>query len=272
MALPTEMLLDICQHLDLESIFSLLQVNKSMNFMIDSHRSTILLPILRREFSPFDELLQVFTAEEGDLDIRGGTYQPRRVLFKRGSGKATLVLAPGGFSHPNGDPKNGTFTKVPRGGKVGNFGQAHRAPSLRTVVLEDCDLKYLLRYCYVVRQWEEIFPQLRWIKNPEYCRFLEEHERHRLRRALYRWWLYAFYFHGDLPRPAGAQPLAFVDDIRTCHMRMHSTSELVELLDLLAAVFHLVQHYICPTLEQNLAEVLFTSRLDRSLANANRVT
>jgi hypothetical protein len=257
--LPTEILLDICQHLDLESIFSLLQVNKSMNSIIDSHRSTILLPILRREFSPFDELLQVFTAEEADLDVKSGTYQPRRVLFKRGSGKSTIVLAPGGFSHPNAGSQNATFTKVSRGGRIGNFGQENGVPSFRTVVLEACDLKSLLRYCYVVRQWEEMFPQLRWIKNPEYCRFLEDHEQHRLRRALYRWWLYAFYFHGDVPRPGGAQPLAYVDDIRTCHMRMHSTSELVELLDLLAAVFHLVQHYICPTLEQNLSEVLVMS-------------
>jgi hypothetical protein len=35
-------------------------------------------------------------------------------------------------------------------------------------------------------------------------------------------------------------------------MRMYPTSELLELLDLLTAAFHLVQHYICPTLEQNL--------------------
>lgn len=251
--LPAELRLDICHHLDLESVFKLARVNRSFNTIINSNKLEILLPILRRDFSPLDELLQVFTAAEEDLDTPGYTYRPRRVVLLRTGGKSALVLAKGDF-HPPGyieEACNG-FTQVR---KSGTRGYAHEDRTIQTKVLDQDDLDALLKYCFVVRQWEELFPHLRWIKEPAYCRFLERHEQHRFRRALYRWWLYAFYFHGNLPRPHSAQPVAFVDDIRICQMRRYPTCELVEILDLLTAVFHLVQHYICPTLEQNLSEV-----------------
>ncbi|CAI4211624.1 unnamed protein product [Parascedosporium putredinis] len=250
--LPTEVRLDICHYLDVESVFKLAQVNRSFNMMFKSNRAGILLPILQRDFSPLDELLQVFTASDEDLETRGLTYQPRRVIFQRSKTRARTILAPGGFRQPDkGETASGGFTRI--GKKSAKPNVAQTLP-MQTVVVDEEDLDSLLQYCLVVRQWEELFPHLRWIKDPASCRFLDDHERHAFRRALYRWWLYAFYFHGELPRPRDAQPTAFVDDIRMCQMRMCSTAELLELLDLLAAVFHLVQHYICPTLEQNLAD------------------
>lgn len=237
----------------MESIFNLAQANRSFNAIIKSNRVGILLPILQRDFSPLDELLQVFTASENDFYTTSYTYQPRRIVFLRPGGKTAIVLAKGGFSPPTptGEESSG-FTQILKAGKPGH---SHNELPIQTVILDTSDLDSLFKYCLVVRQWEEVFPHLRWIKEPAYCRFLEPHEQHRFRRALYRWWLYAFYFHGDLPRPHGAQPVAFADDVRICQMRMYATSELVEMLDLLAVVFHLVQHYICPTLEQNPAEV-----------------
>ncbi|MBE3043241.1 F-box protein, partial [Candidatus Bathyarchaeota archaeon] len=65
--LPIEVRLDICHHLDIESAFNLAQVNRSFNETIESNKIRIVLPILQRDFSPFDELLQVFTASEEDL-------------------------------------------------------------------------------------------------------------------------------------------------------------------------------------------------------------
>lgn len=249
--LPIEVRLDICHHLDIESVFNLAQANRSFNEIIQSNKIGIVLPILQREFSPFDELLQVFTTSDEDLFTLNYTYQPRRVVFMRPGVKALTVLARGGFSPPvSAEEGSNGFAQVHKTGRPG-----HNEGHLQTVILDQSDLGPLLKFCLVVRQWEELFPHLRWIKEPAYCRFLEPHEQHRFRRALYRWWLYAFYFHGDLPRPQSWQPAAFVDDIRLCQMRMYATSELLEMLDLLAAVFHLVQHYICPTLEQNLVEV-----------------
>ena len=251
--LPTEVRLDICQYLDVESVFNLAQVNRSFNIMIKSNRAGILLPILQRDFSPLDELVQVLTASEKDLEVRGHTYQPRRVIFQRRQSHCRTILAHGGFRHADkAEQDSSGFQRI--GKKAARPNTGHHAP-LQTVVLHAGDLDRLLQYCLVVRQWEEIFPHLRWIKQPAYCRFLDDHEQHKFRRALYRWWLYTFYFHGDFRRPRDAQPSAFVDDIRVCQMRMYSTAELLELLDLLAAVFHLVQHYICPKLEQNLVEV-----------------
>lgn len=253
--LPIEVRLDICHHLDIESLFNLAQANRSFNELITSNKIRIILPVLQRDFSPFDELLQVFTASEEDLFTANHTYQPRRVVLMRPDGKSAIVLAKGGFSPPSsaGDGV-GSFTQVRKAGKPG---RTNAESHIQTVVLNQDDLGSLLKFCFVVRQWEELFPHLRWIKEPAHCRFLRPHEQHRLRRALYRWWLYAFYFHGDFPRPYSWQPAAFVDDIRICQMRMYATNELIEMLDLLAAVFHLVQHYICPTLEQDFAEVGF---------------
>ncbi|SPO05631.1 uncharacterized protein DNG_08318 [Cephalotrichum gorgonifer] len=250
--LPVEVRLDICRHLDIESVFNLAQTSRSFNAIIKSNKVNLLLPILQRDFSPLDELLQVFTASADDFYTPSYTYQPRRIVFLRPGGKTAIVLAKGGFSppEPTGEDANG-FTQVLKTGKPGHG--SNELP-IQTVILDSSDLDSLFKYCLTVRQWEELFPHMRWIKEPAYCRFLAPHERHRFRRALYRWWLYAFYFHGDLPRPHGAQPVAFADDLRICQMRMYSTGELVEMLDLLAVVFHLVQHYICPTLEQNPAE------------------
>ncbi|PKS12256.1 hypothetical protein jhhlp_001556 [Lomentospora prolificans] len=257
--LPTEVRLDICHYLDVESIFKLAQVNRSLNAMIKSNKAGILLPVLQRDFSPLDELLQVFTASEEDLEVKGHTYQPRRVIFQRSGTHTRTILAHGGFQQSEtSEPGSDCFRRI--GKKPAKLNPGQHIP-LQTVVLDEEDLDGLLQYCLVVRQWEELFPHLRWIKEPAYCRFLDEHEQHRFRRALYRWWLYAFYFHGEFPRPRNAQPSAFVDDIRISQMRMCSTAELLELLDLLAAVFHLVQHYICPTLEQNLAEGYHNSQV-----------
>lgn len=251
--LPVEVRLDICHHLDVESVYNLAQVNKSFNEIIESNKILIVLPILQRDFSPFDELLQVFTASEEDLFTANHTYQPRRIVFMRPGGKSVVVLARGGFCPPAATGEEASsFTQIRKAGKPGH---GNNELHVQTVVLDQSDLGSLLKFCLVVRQWEELFPHLRWIKEPADCRFLQPHEQHRFRRALYRWWLYAFYFHGDLPRPHTWQPAAFVNDVRICQMRMYATSELVEMLDLLAAVFHLVQHYICPTLEQDFSEV-----------------
>lgn len=90
---------------------------------------------------------------------------------------------------------------------------------------------------------------MRWFNQPEDCRFLRPHESFRFRRALYRWWLYGVYFHGEFPRPRVGHPEPHVDDIRTSQMRHHSTAELLELMDFLETIKDVILHYICPRLD-----------------------
>lgn len=252
--LPIEIIFDIFQQLDVRGIFSLGQVTTLFHGLLKTNRAAILLPVLQREFSPFPELLQVYTVSGQDLSRYGDTFQPRKVVFRRFPGDiAGVTLSRGGFQTDSTlSPEQVLFSKIIDSGKLGS---ADALPAPRAATLVDGDLDSLLKYCMVVRRWEELYPRLRWFSAPEDCRHLEETEKFKLRRALYRWWLYASYFHGELPRPPGGQPLPFVNDIRMSHTRLHPTRELMEMKDLFTCVKQLIRHYIYPILEQKLGPV-----------------
>lgn len=247
--LPTEILLEIYRDLDIDSIYELSLVSRFFFELFTHRKATILLPVLVREFSPFDELLQIYTASADDLiSTCGGLYQPRRVIFRRYIGDSGVVLASG--SSAAGLPQ-GSFTQVQHNRKVSDAGHS----GSKAVVLTEKDFGPLLKQCRLVRKWEELFPSMRWFYEPESCRILRPHEGERFRRALYRWWLYGIYFHGDIPRPRIGLPEPHVDDIRTSQMRYHSTSELLELMDLVETMKDVILHYICPRLDPNQQDV-----------------
>ncbi|KAF9761157.1 hypothetical protein IL306_003935, partial [Fusarium sp. DS 682] len=249
--LPTEILLDIFQQLDLDAVFNLCATHRTFHELFSKRKASILLPVLIRQFSPFDELLQVYTASVEDLDARGGLYAPRRVVFKRYLGDTGIVLAPRSDHQPamSVDAVNG-FITLNKPGKP----TIPNAQPLKTVVLTENDLKPLLGHCSLVLRWQARFPQMRWFHEPENCRLLREHEAERFRRAMYRWWLYGFYFHGDFPRPRVGLPEPGVDDVRLSQLRLYSTSELVELMDLVETMKDVVLHYLCPRLDPSQGE------------------
>ncbi|KAH0444608.1 F-box domain-containing protein [Colletotrichum camelliae] len=267
--LPLEIIFDIYQQLDVRSIFSLAKVNTLFHGLLKKNMAVILLPVLQREFSPFDELLQVYTASDQDLGQYGNTFQPRRVVFRRFPGDVSgVTLSQGGIRSDSApSPEQVLFTRILNNGKPLS---ATTLPAPRSVAVIDRDLDSLLKYCLVVRRWEELFPQLHWFSTPEDCRQLKDSEKFRFRRALYRWWLYAFYFHGELPRPRGGHPEAFVNDVRISQMRLYPSTELMELKDLFTSVKQLVRHYVYPNLEQNLEPVQDMSSLDRMIENTIR--
>ena len=246
--LPVEIQLDIYHQLDLNSVFNLCTTNKSLFALFSQRKASILLPVLSREFDPFDELLQVYTASIEDLDPAGGLYTPRRIIFKRYLGDTGTILSPRPESWPvMSFGTHDVFTEVGKARKP----NAPAATSLHTVILTERDLVPILRYCQLVRNWEERFPQMRWIHEPENCRMLRPHEAYRFRRAFYRWWLYGFYFHGDFPRPRVGLPEPYIDDVRISQLRYHTTSELLELMDLVESMKDVVLHYLCPRLDPN---------------------
>jgi hypothetical protein len=248
LGLPIEILLDVYQHLDLDSIVELSLTNKFLLDFFQQRKTTILLPVLVQQFSPLDELLQVYTASAGDLDANRERYVPRKVVFKRWPGDSGQVLTPNAtetINQPSG------FTQVNKAGRVPGAADAPPQRTQTAVVLDERDLNGLLRHCRLVRKWEQLFPQMRFYYEPENCRTLRPHEAVRFRRALYRWWLYGIYFHGDLPRPRVGLPEPFVEDIRTSQMRRHSTGELLELMDLVETMKDVVLNYICPRLDPN---------------------
>ncbi|EQL04126.1 F-box domain protein [Ophiocordyceps sinensis CO18] len=250
--LPVEILLEVYQQLDLDSVFRLSTANQFFMGFFEQRRAAILLPALHRDFSPFEELLQVYTASENDIITQGGLYRPRMIIFKRFVGDSGRVLAHASQSRlALTEGLHDEFLPILKG----------RKPTLSTtnapnaVFLTERDLDPLLSMCRLVRKWEELFPQMRWFHQPDMCRFLRPHEKLRFRRALYRWWLYGNYFHGEFPRPRMGHPEPLVADIRTSQMRFHCTGELLELMDLLEAVKDVILQYICPRLDQHQHQV-----------------
>lgn len=251
-SLPTEILLDIFQGLDLQSISELSKTCKQLHDVFTRRKSTIILPVLMREYSPLDELLQVCTATSDDILDGQSLYVPRRIIYKRDVGDSGIVLATG-----EGSKIKANFTRVVKGGKPGQ----HLQPNTATTVLTERNLDPILKHCRMVRAWEGLFPQMRWFYEPQNCRMLRAHESERFRKALYRWWLYSIHFHGDSPRPRIGLPADYVEDVRTSQLRYHSTSELLELMDLMAAVKDVVFHYICPRLDPTHGDVGTAAKL-----------
>ncbi|KAH6990391.1 hypothetical protein BKA56DRAFT_609998 [Ilyonectria sp. MPI-CAGE-AT-0026] len=244
--LPVEILLDIYHQLDLDGIFNFAATHRTFFNLFTEGKASILLPVLSRDFSPLDELLQVYTASESDLESPGGLYAPRKIVFQRHAGDSGTVLAPRSENWPREAAESRVgFTPIVKLRKPNTSLNS----GLKTVILTERDFGPLLKYCQLVRRWEERFPQMRWFHESENCRLLRPHEAERFRRAFYRWWLYGFYFHGELPRPRVGLPEPYVDDIRTSQMRCHSTSELMELMDLVETMKDVVLHYLCPRLD-----------------------
>lgn len=243
--LPLEIILEIYQQLDLQAIFKLSLSNSEFWHFFERRKVDILLPVLIRDFSPFNELLQVYTASAEDI-AKGGLYNPRAVVFERFHGDKGIVLSQSPVSSEAITKSSGNgFIEVSKSGKPAMSNQ----PACPTAVLKVQDLGNLLKHCRLVNEWQDLFPQMRWFHQPEDCRLLRPHEQERFRRALYRWWLYGIYFHDDLPRPRIGHPEPHVDDIRTSQMRHHPTGELLELMDLLETVKDVILHYICPRLD-----------------------
>lgn len=231
LGLPVEILMDIYLNLDLDSIFNISATSKPFQELYRERRVAILLPILRRDFSPFPELLQVYTARAEDI-VGTQTYHARQVVFQRSIYDVGVPL---------------DHHEIPA---LGNpMAPPMKPTTSRRVLLNDGDIDPILGMCLITRQWERLFPQMRWVQEPANCRSLREHERFRFRRSFYRWWLYGTYFHGELPRPRVGLPEPLVEDIRTSQLRYYSTSELLELTDLLEAIKDLISNYICPRLD-----------------------
>ena len=249
--LPTEILLDIYLHLDLGGVFKLCLVNKGFLRFFERRKSSILLPILVRDFHPFDQLLQVYVALLDNSNINEGRYVPRRVIFKRFIGDSGMLFTP--QNHPSQVVQQAAanFTQV---GKARRVMEAMPVAT-DTVVVTERDLDGILQRCRVVREWESIFPQLRWYYEPENCRSLRSHEMERFRKAFYTWWLYGIYFHGQFPRPRVGLPEPFVEDVRVSLMRHCSTNELLELMDLIETIKDMILHYIYPRLDPQSQQV-----------------
>jgi len=220
--IPVEVLVEIFRLLRLGDAFSLAATSRRFARVFELHKVPIVLSIIRAEFSPFNSLLQVVKASAEDARVEWGTWLDKRVRYKN------TVLCEGG--------------RLPAG-----MALSKSAVRCAEATINDGDLQRIIQVCKVVRGWERRFPQHRFHSWPSSTRSLNARENERLRAALYNWMRYAYYFHGDLPRPNRWVPAG--RDVRLNQLRMLSNSQLRELKDLWLTVEDIVELRLCPSID-----------------------
>lgn len=107
-------------------------------------------------------------------------------------------------------------------------------------------LQQIVQVGHVARRWEAIYPVKKWKTDYENRRSLTDDERLRLRRAVYRLWLYHRAFHTrDYDR--FSRHLRHVVLERAQLLHNWSTIELAEIEDLRLVIEDVVQNHICPS-------------------------
>jgi hypothetical protein len=220
---PSEVLCHIVELLDLEAFLRLISADPRCFRLFKCYRSSLILPILQRDFSPLDGLLRVVHATQRStkLEELPSTAAWRHVLDRN------------------------------------DFNSVHQ------------EWTSLLRICAVIKRWEAVFPRLRFARRPQMTRSLRTRENHRLRRALYTWWIYALLFHGELQRPSLWMPDMFSSDARLDMLRTLSTTELYELVDFWHSLRSAVGTDLCPSVDSVRANAVSVVPL-RSRLCANR--
>lgn len=107
-------------------------------------------------------------------------------------------------------------------------------------------LKQIAQAGQVARKWEIIYPFKKWKVDYENRRLLSDEERWRVRRAVYRLWLYDRAFH-TRAFDRFSRNLRPVVLERAQLLHNWSTEELAEIEDLREVVCDVVRNHICPS-------------------------
>lgn len=107
-------------------------------------------------------------------------------------------------------------------------------------------LKQIVQLGHAARKWEAIYPLKKWKADYENRRSLTDDECFRVRRAVYRLWLYHRAFHTRL-YDRFSRSLRHVVMERAHLLRNWSTAELAEIEDLRLVIEDVVQNHICPS-------------------------
>lgn len=117
----------------------------------------------------------------------------------------------------------------------------------RSVPLSQSLLKQVIDVGRVAKRWEvEVYPFKRWKDDYEDRRMLGSAEGFRVRRALYRSWLYAAAFHNPShPRYSRSQPLVVRE--RAQLLQNWANDELAEIEDVRQIVRETLRSNVCPS-------------------------
>jgi hypothetical protein len=117
---------------------------------------------------------------------------------------------------------------------------------VREASLSDALFKQVVQVGRVAQKWEALYPVKKWKNDYECRRLLTSEERFRLRRAIYRLWLYNRAFHVDqFDRFSRRLRNVVVERAQLLHN--WSTEELAEIEDVRMVIRDVVQNHICPS-------------------------
>jgi len=116
----------------------------------------------------------------------------------------------------------------------------------REASLSDALLQQIVIVGRVARKWESIYPIKKWKADFENRRLLSQEECFRLRRAVYRLWLYHRAFH-NVCFDRFSRCLLNVVVERAQLLHNWSTVELAEIEDIRMIIQDVVQNHICPS-------------------------
>jgi len=117
---------------------------------------------------------------------------------------------------------------------------------LRSVPFSIALLKQVIEVGRVAKKWEDIYPAKKWKYNFEDRRLLTTSERHALRRAVYRLWLYSRAFHNArYSRITRMHRPIVLERVELLHN--WTTPELAEMEDVRLVIREVLQNHICPS-------------------------
>jgi hypothetical protein len=225
--IPTEILVEVFKQLDMESAYQFAATCKRYSAVFIENRASIILTIAKRDFSPFDQLLQVVTMSREDLTPVAGQFDNKRVWY------GGTMLCDSTMGNNDGA---GSYAGDP----------------IRH--LQHNDITRLVAVCKVVYGWERVFPQHRFGECPLKARCLSPQENARLRGALYHWMRFAYYFHQDHPRISAE--MVSRHELELHYVARLSNRELSALDDLRVTVFDAIRAMLCPPIENVLLDAV----------------
>jgi F-box domain len=117
---------------------------------------------------------------------------------------------------------------------------------MRDVPISIALLKQITRIGRVANRYEDIYPSKKWKHRYDERRLLSTEERYRLRRAIYRIWLYDKAFHNSYhPRESRNDPIVTYDRMRL--LFNWDTRALAEIEDVRFIMRDLLENQICPS-------------------------
>ncbi|KAL7624473.1 hypothetical protein AAE478_006038 [Parahypoxylon ruwenzoriense] len=230
--MPVELVVEFMEQMSPTDLASFVLANRSFRrifvVMNQGLLMTMTITVLKRQ-PEFEIVLFIHTA---DVSAEG---HPERMMRSR-----TVNFFPGNDAIRNLMQGNPSYRRT-------TFGPLTMHYPVQ-VALFPHDIATMCDLVNVIDWWVSVYPSLRWRKAPEHRRCLRPGEEIRLRKAVARWWLYACHHHKLRNRNRQA-PKMWEANTRLHHIRVLSTSEILELEDLWRLIFDTISRDLCSSVE-----------------------